>query len=282
MTNDGAINRLLYAILSQKCLKDIDWNKVARDPILSQEITNGHAARMRYSRFKKQMDSTTSMPARLGKVATPRRSRVEKKKTTKREREPKFKSRKDSLDGVDLQFRMKSEPQDVHPYPSTSMTGTEMDRNNPLSTLNIAKFEPTTPTTSHLKMKTEPDLSITFPNTPSESSRLTTPFLMDSSTSPNSPTFPTPGVVSLNSSMSSTTSLNNRIMDTSFFGPSLYEQAEHKDSTGAGHLDDVRYCLDPWGHGVGGFGNIASGVEDGERVMFKREETYDDDSYGFF
>lgn len=30
----------------------IDWNKVAHDPILAQQITNGHAARMRYSRFK--------------------------------------------------------------------------------------------------------------------------------------------------------------------------------------------------------------------------------------
>ena len=81
MANDTATTRLLYAILSQKCLKDvrpllfqldfhgsltyytnvknqIDWNKVAHDPILSQEITNGHAARMRYSRFKKQMEGT--------------------------------------------------------------------------------------------------------------------------------------------------------------------------------------------------------------------------------
>lgn len=36
----------------------IDWNKVATDPSLTTTITNGHAARMRYSRFKKQMDGT--------------------------------------------------------------------------------------------------------------------------------------------------------------------------------------------------------------------------------
>lgn len=30
----------------------INWNEVARSPILTQEITNGHAARMRYSRFR--------------------------------------------------------------------------------------------------------------------------------------------------------------------------------------------------------------------------------------
>ena len=30
----------------------IDWNQVAQDPVLLQPITNGHAARMRYSRFR--------------------------------------------------------------------------------------------------------------------------------------------------------------------------------------------------------------------------------------
>lgn len=49
------MTRFLFAILRQKNLKDIDWNKVARDPILAQEITNGHAARMRYSRFRSAM-----------------------------------------------------------------------------------------------------------------------------------------------------------------------------------------------------------------------------------
>ncbi|GAW15021.1 hypothetical protein ANO14919_044290 [Xylariales sp. No.14919] len=53
--NDNAMTRFLFAILSQKNLKDIDWNKVAHDPILAQEITNGHAARMRYSRFRTAM-----------------------------------------------------------------------------------------------------------------------------------------------------------------------------------------------------------------------------------
>ncbi|RAL66347.1 hypothetical protein DID88_006016 [Monilinia fructigena] len=190
MTNDGAINRLLYAILSQKCLKDIDWNKVAHDPILSQEITNGHAARMRYSRFKKQMDSTTSLPSRPRKMATPRRSRVEKKKPAKRE--PKVKGREEDFENVDLPFYAKSEPQDVNPTPSTSMINMDMNRNNSISPSNTAKFEPINPITSRLRMKTESDIPITFPTTPSESSRFPTPFLMDSSTSPNSPIFPTP------------------------------------------------------------------------------------------
>ncbi|RFU33416.1 hypothetical protein B7463_g2926, partial [Scytalidium lignicola] len=78
MPNDNAMTRLLYAILSQKCLKDIDWNKVARDPILQQEITNGHAARMRYSRFKKQIEGTATVRRPRNPNGSPRK-RVEKK-----------------------------------------------------------------------------------------------------------------------------------------------------------------------------------------------------------
>ncbi|KND94175.1 hypothetical protein TOPH_01098 [Tolypocladium ophioglossoides CBS 100239] len=50
--SDNAMARFLFAILKQKNLRDIDWNQVAQDPVLLQPITNGHAARMRYSRFR--------------------------------------------------------------------------------------------------------------------------------------------------------------------------------------------------------------------------------------
>ncbi|KAH9210196.1 hypothetical protein DL95DRAFT_475264 [Leptodontidium sp. 2 PMI_412] len=40
----------------------IDWDRVAHDPILSQEVLNGHSARMRYSRFKKLMDGSPYAP----------------------------------------------------------------------------------------------------------------------------------------------------------------------------------------------------------------------------
>ncbi|TQW01473.1 hypothetical protein IF2G_11004 [Cordyceps javanica] len=49
---DNAKVRLLLAILNQIDLKHIDWNRVANDPVLLQPITNGHAARMRYSRLR--------------------------------------------------------------------------------------------------------------------------------------------------------------------------------------------------------------------------------------
>ncbi|KAL3421282.1 hypothetical protein PVAG01_07727 [Phlyctema vagabunda] len=77
LTNGDAMTRLLYAILKQKCLKDIDWNQVAHDPILAQEITNGHAARMRYSRFKKQMDGTSGVRRQRNPNQT--RKKAEKK-----------------------------------------------------------------------------------------------------------------------------------------------------------------------------------------------------------
>ncbi|KAL8827351.1 MAG: hypothetical protein Q9191_003243 [Dirinaria sp. TL-2023a] len=52
MPTDGAIAKFLYTILKQLDLKSIDWNEVAG----SLDITNGHAARMRFSRFKQQME----------------------------------------------------------------------------------------------------------------------------------------------------------------------------------------------------------------------------------
>ncbi|KAL1841421.1 hypothetical protein VTJ49DRAFT_7098 [Mycothermus thermophilus] len=76
--NDYVMSRFLFAILEQKCLKDIDWNKVARNPILAQSITNGHAARMRFSRFKSSV---------LG--LEPQRRRVSKKKKDEPVKKPK-------------------------------------------------------------------------------------------------------------------------------------------------------------------------------------------------
>ena len=42
----------LVAVSLTAASKKIDWNLVANDPVLLQPISNGHAARMRYSRFR--------------------------------------------------------------------------------------------------------------------------------------------------------------------------------------------------------------------------------------
>ncbi|KAK3946300.1 hypothetical protein QBC46DRAFT_3790 [Diplogelasinospora grovesii] len=76
--NDNAMSRFLFAILKQKCLKDIDWNKVAHDPVLVQEISNGHAARMRYSRFRASMLGLE--PKRRNSTSPEKKARVTKKR----------------------------------------------------------------------------------------------------------------------------------------------------------------------------------------------------------
>src|SRR5271170_1972446 len=52
LSPDGQTARFLYTILKQLDLKHIDWSLVAE----SLDITNGHAARMRFSRFKQHME----------------------------------------------------------------------------------------------------------------------------------------------------------------------------------------------------------------------------------
>ncbi|KAL7795256.1 hypothetical protein V8C37DRAFT_48661 [Trichoderma ceciliae] len=58
--SDNAMARFLFAILKQKNLRDIDWNQVAADPVLIEPISNGHAARMRFSRFRATVSGQTT------------------------------------------------------------------------------------------------------------------------------------------------------------------------------------------------------------------------------
>ncbi|KLU81623.1 hypothetical protein MAPG_00708 [Magnaporthiopsis poae ATCC 64411] len=90
--SDNAMARFLFAILRQKCLKDIDWNKVASDPVLLQPITNGHAARMRYSRFRSSMLGIE--PQRRNRTAgnSSRVTKSKKDKDAKLDKAPKAKS----------------------------------------------------------------------------------------------------------------------------------------------------------------------------------------------
>jgi hypothetical protein len=58
LSPDGQTARFLYTIIKQLDLKTIDWNEVAG----SLDITNGHAARMRFSRFKQHIEGTPTQP----------------------------------------------------------------------------------------------------------------------------------------------------------------------------------------------------------------------------
>ncbi|KAJ5305939.1 hypothetical protein PENANT_c015G04198 [Penicillium antarcticum] len=57
LETDNPTAKFLYTIIKQLDLKSINWNRVASE----LEISNGHAARMRYSRFRQQMDGTTGV-----------------------------------------------------------------------------------------------------------------------------------------------------------------------------------------------------------------------------
>ena len=83
LSPDGQTARFLYTIIKQLDLKSIDWTLVAA----SLEITNGHAARMRYSRFKQQMEgqTTQSKPAKTtAKKGKPEKEGLEKPTKGKR------------------------------------------------------------------------------------------------------------------------------------------------------------------------------------------------------
>ncbi|KAB8233472.1 hypothetical protein ETB97_000691 [Aspergillus alliaceus] len=71
MPTDGPTVKFLYTIIKQLDLKSIDWSLVANQ----LEISNGHAARMRYSRFKQQMEGTTSTPRSSRPKKSPNKSK---------------------------------------------------------------------------------------------------------------------------------------------------------------------------------------------------------------
>ncbi|KAL6720268.1 hypothetical protein ACLMJK_002189 [Lecanora helva] len=77
LANDPAIAKFLYIILKQLDLKSIDWQEVANEI----GITNGHAARMRYSRLKAQMEGQPAA-SRTSKAAVPRKRKAKADKGT--------------------------------------------------------------------------------------------------------------------------------------------------------------------------------------------------------
>ncbi|MCJ1244217.1 hypothetical protein MMC30_001415 [Trapelia coarctata] len=92
MPTDGATSRFLYTILKQLDHKSIDWNSVASD----LDITNGHAARMRFSRFKQHMEGVPPTP-RKPRSDAGRARKAKAEKTTKKEKDAKRKKEQEGL-----------------------------------------------------------------------------------------------------------------------------------------------------------------------------------------
>lgn len=82
LTNAQHAN-LLYTILKQLDLRGVDWALVAS----TLDIANGHAARMRYTRFKQQMEGTQTQKKGPKTEAAARRG---KNKTTQRGKDVEF------------------------------------------------------------------------------------------------------------------------------------------------------------------------------------------------
>ncbi|KFY21971.1 hypothetical protein V493_06958 [Pseudogymnoascus sp. VKM F-4281 (FW-2241)] len=80
MPSEAQMAKFMYYIVKQLDVRSVDWNLVAND----MEITNGHAARMRFARFKNQMEGT------VPKTRAPRdKSRAPKAKRMKTKDEKK-------------------------------------------------------------------------------------------------------------------------------------------------------------------------------------------------
>lgn len=88
-------------------LAQIDWNAVAKE----LDITNGHAARMRYSRFKQQMEGPTSTTRKPRGAGAPRKRKEKADGASK----PAKKRKKDG----------ESQAKDEEPGETQTMTGIE-------------------------------------------------------------------------------------------------------------------------------------------------------------
>ena len=114
LSPDGQTARFLYTILKQLDLKTIDWNLVAD----GLDITNGHAARMRFSRFKQHMGGIPSQP----RIPRPKKEGIKDTKNAK----GKGQGLKRVLDDTVKQDGMNEEDIDavetnVKPEPGTSI-----------------------------------------------------------------------------------------------------------------------------------------------------------------
>lgn len=131
---DSQTAKSLYTILKQLDLKPVNWNEVAA----SLDITNGHAARMSYSRFKSQIEGMRPQPATSNmKKEHPKQKHHQKPKRARDELE------KCSLHGenwADVSKKAKFEASTFHPFEPQTLKwttgGAEQHQNIPHAWLN--------------------------------------------------------------------------------------------------------------------------------------------------
>jgi hypothetical protein len=107
LSPDGQTARFLYTILKQLDMKTVDWNLVADGP----DITNGHAARMRFNRFKHHMEGIPTQPRTPRLKRDGGKDKNTKAKRLKRGLEDDIKGENEMVDGGESdEARLKSEP----------------------------------------------------------------------------------------------------------------------------------------------------------------------------
>lgn len=142
LSPDGQTAKFLYTIIKQLDLKAIDWNLVAG----SLEITNGHAARMRYSRFKQHMEGAVTQPR------APRASKKEGKEGKEVGKKGKKRGfEEDTDDQKDAPVFPKSEP-------GLAITGVRVKRECVGGSVRVKSETDPEPSSSEVHTKPEPGL----------------------------------------------------------------------------------------------------------------------------
>ncbi|KAF7506606.1 hypothetical protein GJ744_011643 [Endocarpon pusillum] len=142
LSPDGQTAKFLYTIIKQLDLKAIDWNLVAG----TLEITNGHAARMRYSRFKQHMEGAVTQPR------APRASKKEGKEGKEVGKKGKKRGfEEDTDDQKDAPVFPKSEP-------GLAGTGVRVKRECVGGSIRIKSETDPEPSSSEVHIKPEPGL----------------------------------------------------------------------------------------------------------------------------
>ncbi|PGH33817.1 hypothetical protein GX50_03386 [[Emmonsia] crescens] len=165
MPADGQTAKFLYTILKQLDLKLIDWNLVASQ----LDISNGHAARMRFSRFRQHMEGVTT----THRTPRPKKPKVDKARSKKQQQfsepkpEPTVKTQQTVKQESDMEaqsanatfmpmeMKLTPAPSVQQPYPVTTVAPADLALPFPASNpaVGFPKPPPTVIEWSQIKME---------------------------------------------------------------------------------------------------------------------------------
>ncbi|KAL6249202.1 hypothetical protein RBB50_004265 [Rhinocladiella similis] len=169
---DGQTPMFLYSILKQLDLRSIDWNLVAE----SLDISNGHAARMRYSRMRTQFEgmskeAKTSKPKKDNEGKAAKEKAAKGKRALLEEETERLGTEKHSVRASgqeNMHKRPKLGQHSSNSWVSSVMPGQQYTNSYWLHPTPTIKAEPTTGNSSSVTtaplIKKDPELSETSSN----------------------------------------------------------------------------------------------------------------------